>query len=183
MWGVFKIDSESKSPRRAIVLLGLGVLLIATLLTLRDVQAYRKLTAIQQHGQRTDAIVDAINWSCGRGPGSYSAVYHYAVPLVGKSAPAQFAGEEYLGPCRANDPHYVYANATGRVPIAYDVSNPQNSALNFDDSVFTGAQARGRIADAKGGLLQSLLFFAAFSLVLIAGHMLDRHKFLQVQSA
>lgn len=183
MLGGLKVDKVSKSPLRAIVLLGLCLLLIAALLTTRDVQAYRKLNAIQQHGQRAEAIVDAINWSCGRGRGAYSAVYHYAVRSAGLAPATQYAGEEYLGPCRANDPHYVYANTQGRVPIAYDVSNPQNSALNFDDSVFTGTQARGRIADVENGLLYTLLYFAALSLVLIAGHNLDRRKSSQLQNA
>lgn len=183
MWGGFRVDRSSKAPWRAIALLGLCVLLISTLLTIRDVQTYRKLTVIRHHGQRAEAVVDMFNWSCGRGRGVYRVAYHYAVPSVGPSAPTQYAGEEYIATCSGKDPHFDYANTTRRVPIAYDVSNPQNSALNFDDSVFTGTQAQGRIADVENGLLYSLLYFAALSLVLIAGHNLGRRKFSRPQSA
>lgn len=161
------------SPGRAIVLLGLLLLLTASLFTARDVQAYRKLNAIQQHGQRTEATVDLFNWSFGRGPGSRSVRYHYAVWSAGRDKMTQYEGEEYLGPLRPNDPHFVYANTKGRVPIAFDLSNPQNSALNFEDSVFTGAQAQGRIINAESGLRAALCGFVFFTLALIVGSKLD----------
>lgn len=165
-----KDNSPAESPRikpgALIAVFVVAMLLVIGLLASVDYRAYSKLTAIHQHGRRADADVDSIYTVAGRsGPSSFYVRYHYVAlsPRDGQLLP--LTGNEYLGSKRADDPHFVYANTQRRVPIGYDVDNPQHSLVNFDDSIFSGAQERALIARAEGGYLTLLLGSGAMLLL------------------
>lgn len=168
------VETPRTKRRLAIGVVAFVMLAVLAVTAVPDYLTYRKLIAIQQHGRRAEGIVDTIYVAgCGRsGPCSLNVRYHYRAPSPEDGRPIQLTGDEYLGPKYSDDPHFVYASTRGRVPIAYDLTKPQKSAVNFDDSVFAGAQSRSRIAHAQSGVWVFLLaigMFLLWSLTFVLG--------------
>jgi hypothetical protein len=95
-------------------------------------------TKIQANGQRAMAdVVRIYNGGCGKHSCSIDVEYAFT-PTSGMSEGSQpIHGYGQLGTSdRPNDPNLVYANTNQHVPIAYEVDDPQVSALNFNDDVF-----------------------------------------------
>ncbi len=164
------IESHRGKKAQAIGVYVVVMLAVFAIIIFSDYLPYRKLVAIQQHGGRADGTVDSIYVAgCGRsGPCTLGVRYHYSAPAPEHGGSIQLMGDELLGPDRSDDPYYVYASSKGHVPIAFDSEQPQESALNFDDSVFTGGQAFRRLAQMKSFAETLLIAAAIMSLVLIA---------------
>lgn len=124
------------TPMQQIVVVPVMLLLVSMVVIAPQLLDYRKLVAIRQHGARAEAQVDDVYTSCGKHSCSRRVRYHFTV--AGQSA--TWTGDERLGSDRDGEPHAAYAGRTGHVPIAYDTTRPNRSALNFDNSVFTAMQ-------------------------------------------
>jgi hypothetical protein len=116
--------------------------------------------AIQMHGQRIKATVQGIyNNSCDTRGCNTTVVYQFT-PLHGAQ---RFTSSVDLGSSR-DKTRLDFARQENRVPIAYDIHNPTNSFLNFDDNVFN----HDPFERAKGGeLLLALLVAMACMVFLI----------------
>lgn len=90
-------------------------------------------TRIQRNGLRAMAdVVRIYSGECGRG-GSCSIYVEYT--FMPSTETKSMHGYARLG-WRNNDPSVAYARTNKQVPIAYEVSHPEVSALNFNDDVF-----------------------------------------------
>ncbi len=122
-----------------------GLLIVAFLgwFSIPEYARYRRLVRIQQHGVRAIADVDSIyKGDCTRSGCSLHATYHYMAGPLSSGLSERIEGEDYLGRDELDDPHYLYASATKHLPVAYDRLAPNNSAINFDNQVFSTDQTR-----------------------------------------
>ena len=141
------------------------ILPIAGMIMVHGTREYHRLLTIQQHGRRTEASVDLIYRHCsGRSPCSLRVQYHYQPLAQGRTT--QLIGDARLGRDRPDDPHVAYARTTGHVPIGYDLRNPYDSALNFDDSVFTKDQARQVLVASE---VDSTMILGGLGLMALSG--------------
>jgi hypothetical protein len=145
------------------VLLGLCFVVINVQFVSEEYANYRKLTVIQQHGRRAVANVDSIYvHGCSRGGSCVlHARYHYTPIALSSRVSMVSVGDDRLGFDEMNDPNYIFANSTGHVPVAYDVLNPSNSAINFGDDVFRTDQTHRLISQIAAFEIPILLGFSA----------------------
>jgi len=118
-----------------LAMVGGGMFLSVAAYQVRDSE---NLSGIQSHGQRIIAdVVDIYTSTCGKTGCNVEVEYKY-VPLgrQGLSA-APVTGHAYLANSRdPADPQLIFAKTHNSVPVAYDITRPNISALNFNDDVF-----------------------------------------------
>jgi predicted RNA-binding Zn-ribbon protein involved in translation (DUF1610 family)/uncharacterized membrane protein len=93
---------------------------------------------IQLNGQRAMAnVVRVYTGSCGKHSCSINVEYTFTPTSDTEGASEPLHGYSQIGTTnRPNDPDVVYARTHQYIPIAYEVDDPQVSALNFNDDVF-----------------------------------------------
>ena len=143
------MSAKSSSPWPRVIACS-SVILITMAVTLPGtITNYPRLSGIQEHGRRSEAAVDSIYRRCGRHGCSLYVQYHFSASFPGGGRVVESAGEGYIGPERSDNALFAYAQNTGHVPVAYDLTNIQNSALNFGNSALSGDQARQLISRMK----------------------------------
>jgi len=140
-----------------------------------SIRNYQRLSGIHQHGERSEATVDTIYRRCGRHGCSLYVQYHFSASLPGGGRIAESAGEGYIGRESPDNALFAYARNTGHVPIAYDLNNVQNSALNFGNSAISGDQARKLISKMKVFGIVMLMILASMAVPIFATPIFQRH--------
>jgi hypothetical protein len=122
-------------------------------------QSAWKLTEIQHHGARANAnVIDIYTGPCSKRGCSIDVEYRFMPGGRNMVAPA--TGYAHLASSEnPDDPHWAFAKANREVPIAYDISDPSVSALNFDDTVF-------QVDHVKATEFGVVLILGMFALVL-----------------
>jgi predicted RNA-binding Zn-ribbon protein involved in translation (DUF1610 family) len=132
---------------------------------------------IQRNGQRVTAdVVRIYRGSCGKRSCSIDVEYAFRLASDTDGTSQPIHGYARLGSSnRPNDPDILYARTNQHLPIAYEVDNPQVSALNFNDDIFRvdhGARYRSTVATMAGVCLAIFLigiFIGGISYWLNAG--------------
>jgi hypothetical protein len=128
--------------RQLMWLMGIIALGLFTYIVIWQMGDHAKTLQLQKHGVQADAaIVRIYKADCSQHGCSINVEYAYSTTdgnnLHGH---AYLTGDDNLG-----DPDYLYAKSHRTIPIVFDATHPEVSALNFKNRVFRSDTLVGRL--------------------------------------
>jgi hypothetical protein len=164
------VQKGNHSPRASVglVIAVVGIICgaVFSIIIFTVISGYRTDVAIQRNGQRVMAdVVRIYDGGCGKRGCSINVEYRFTPQNVGHGSGNQVHGYGYLGNSRnQSNPELDFAQSNHVVPVAYDVTNPSVSELNFDDWVFKVDHA----AATWRGIRDLVILFAGMFVVVLS---------------